>query len=243
MYDQSRKFPFMAGSSISLTWRHPPLELDLETPVERSVGFYYGGKEAYGCHLLESHQCMVERRKGGETGIAAVQCLEGAEVWKWTDQNPWAARLLEQGLAQYEERKPGAPRDNVKKPIVFLLEYQSGLRSALYNLDGYVKDAGVAADIQSKTEPVSTEFWAQPVRPFSHFSGLVYYIEQMIVTGRPAYPVERTLLTTGALAAAMDSSYQGGKRLETPHLNVIYRAQRESLFSRGPVPTPNEEPI
>ena len=58
----------------------------------------------------------------------------------------------------------------------------------------------------------------------------------MIVSGRPAYPVERTLLTTGALAALMDSSYQGHRRLETPHLNVSYRAPKESLFSRGPVP-------
>ena len=245
MYDQSRelKFPFMAGSSISLTWRRPPLELDLETPVERSIGFYYGPKEAYGFHALEAHQCMVERRKGGETGIAAVQCLEGPEVWKWTDQNAWAARLLDQGLARCETRKAGAPRDNVKKPIVFLLEYRSGLRSAVYILDGHVKDAGFAADIQGKSEPVSTEFWAQPVRPFSHFSGLVYYIEQMIVTGRAAYPVERTLLTTGALAAAMDFSYQGNKRLETPHLNVTYHAQRESLFSQGPVPAPSPEPL
>jgi hypothetical protein len=186
---------------------------------------------------------MVERRRGGETGIAAIQCLEGAEVWRWTDQNRWAARLLELALARCIDRKPGSVRDNVKKPIAFLLEYRSGLRSAVYNLDGCVKDAGFAADIQGKSEPVSTEFWAQPVRPFSHFSGLVYYIEQLIVTGRPAYPVERTLLTTGALAAAMNSSYQGNRRLETPHLKVTYRAQRESLFSQGPVPAPNEDPI
>ncbi len=129
-------------------------------------------------------------------------------------------------------------RDLVKQPIVFLLEYNSGLRSAVYLLNGYLTDAGFAADIRDKTEPVSTEFWAQPVRPFSHFSGLVYYIEQMIVTGRPAYPVERTLLTTGVLAAAMDSSYRGNRRLPRPYLNVAYHAQRESLFSRGPVPAP-----
>jgi hypothetical protein len=42
--------------------------------------------------------------------------------------------------------------------------------------------------------------------PFSHFSALVHYIEQMIVTGREPYPPERTLLTTGALAALMESS-------------------------------------
>ncbi len=238
MYDQSRelRFPFMAGSSLPVTWRHPPLELDLGTPVERAVVTFYGPKEAYGFHALESLQCMVERRKGGETGIAAVQCLEGPAVWRWTDSNPFMSRLLENAIARSESRKPGSPRDSVKQPILFLLEYRSGLSAAVYMLNGYSRDATFSADVHGRPEPLSTEFWLQNGRPFSHFSALVHYIEQMLVTGRPAYPVERTLLTTGALAALMDSSYQGGKRLETPHLEVAYHAPKASLFARGPVP-------
>ena len=70
MYDQSctLRFPLMAGSSIVMTWRRPPIELALKAPVEKSVVAFYGDKEAYGFHALEAHQCMVERRKGGETG-------------------------------------------------------------------------------------------------------------------------------------------------------------------------------
>jgi hypothetical protein len=37
------------------------------------------------------------------------------------------------------------------------------------------------------------------------------------------------------LAALMDSSYGGGRAMETPHLSVRYRAPRESLFTRGAV--------
>ncbi len=238
MYDQSRalRFPLMAGSSIVMTWRRPPLELPLEAPVAKSVVAFYGGKEAYGFHALEAHQCMVERRQGGETGIRAVTCLEGAEVWRWTDRNSWAGSLLETALTRSEGRKPGSPRDVVKEPVLFVLEYAGGLHSAVYLLNGLIDQAVFASVIRGAARPLSTELWLQPVRPFSHFSGLVHYIEQMIVTGKPAYPVERTLLTTGALAALMDSSYQGHRRLETPHLNVSYRAPEESLFSRGPVP-------
>jgi hypothetical protein len=237
MYDQSRalRFPLMAGSSIVMTWRRPPAELALEAPVEKSVVAFYGPKEAYGFHALEAHQCMVERRKGGETGIRAVTCLEGAEVWRWTDGKSWAGRLLETALTRCEGRKPGSPRDVVKEPVLFVLEYTSGLHSAVYLLNGLIEQAVFAAAIRGAARPLSTELWLQPARPFSHFSGLVHYVEQMIVTGRPPYPVERTLLTTGALAALMDSCYQGHRRLETPHLDVSYLAPKESLFSRGPV--------
>ena len=71
MFDWSRelKFPLIAGTSLALTWRRPALELDLETPVNRGVGYFYGGKEAYGYHGVEVFQSMVEGRKGRETGI------------------------------------------------------------------------------------------------------------------------------------------------------------------------------
>ena len=237
MYDQSRElgFPLMAGSSLPVTWRRPPLELDLETPVTQAVVAFYGGKEAYGFHALEALECMVERRSGGETGIAAVECIEGTEVWNWTERNAWSGRLLNAALERSETRKPGAPQDNVKQPVLFILEYRSGLRAAVYLLNGHVQDATFAGDTRDRENACSTEVWLQPGRPYSHFSALVRYIEQMMVNGRAAYPVERTLLTTGALAASMNSGYRH-RRLETPHLDIVYRAPKESLFSRGPVP-------
>jgi hypothetical protein len=238
MYDQSRqlKFPLMAGSSLPVAWRRPRLELDLETPIEHALSCFYGGKESYGFHALEALQCMVERRKGGETGIAAVQCIEGPAVWGWTDANPWAARLLDEALRRSESRQQGSPRDNVKAPIAFLLDYRSGLKAVVYMLNGHIRDCNFAAQISGQTEPVSTEIWLQSGRPYSHFSGLVHYIEELIVNGRPSYPVERTLLTTGALAALMDSSYRANARLETPYLDVAYRAPKRSLYNRGAVP-------
>ncbi len=143
MYDQSRElgFPLMAGSSKPVGWRKPPLELELETAVTRSVAFYYGPKEAYGFHALEVNQCMVERREGGETGIAAVQCLEGPAVWEWTEDTPWAPQLLEAALARSETRKQAKVSDLVQKPIAFHLEYRSGLESAVYLLNGFVEDS------------------------------------------------------------------------------------------------------
>ena len=59
---------------------------------------------------------------------------------------------------------------------------------------------------------------------------------EMILQTKEFYPPERTLLATGAIEALMDSSFKKGEKVETPHLNVRYRAQRESLFMRGPLP-------
>ena len=241
MYDEARelRFPLMAGSSLPVSWRRPPLELDMRAPMEHAVTVFYGGKEAYGFHALEALECMVEHRKGGETGIASVECLEGPAVWTWTDAQPWAARLLNAALARSETKKPGSPRENVKTPILFRLQYRSGLSAAVYILNGHCEDCTFAADIKDRSEPAATEIWLQAGRPYSHFSALVHYIEQMIVTGREPHPPERTLLTTGALAALMDAS---GRSIETPHLAITYRAPSRSLFARGPVPALEAKP-
>ena len=64
--------PLMAGSSLPLAWRDPWIEYDLETHIEEALTVGFGGIESYGYHTLEALQCMVERRTGGETGVASV---------------------------------------------------------------------------------------------------------------------------------------------------------------------------
>jgi hypothetical protein len=238
MFQWSRelKFPLIAGTSLTLTWRRPALELELEAPVKRAVGYFYGGKEAYGYHGLEVFQCMVERRKGGETGVDWVRCLEGAEVWKWSAANPWARNLLEQAMRHDDTLARGRMEDNVKQPLLFLLGHRSGLPGVVYMLSGQTQQAGFAAEIEGREEPAACCFLTQWGRPWSHGNGLSYWVEQTIRQGREFYPPERTLLVTGVLEALMDSSFDGGRKVDTPHLDVRYRAQRESRFMRGPLP-------
>ena len=58
-------------------------------------------------------------------------------------------------------------------------------------------------------------------------------IEAFLATGKPSQPLDRTLLTGGILDVALESRFRGGKRLETPDLDIVYQAPSESGFLRG----------
>jgi len=235
MYDAARelKFPLMAGSSMPLTVRTPELELPLGDRLEHAVSVGYGDIDAYGFHTLEVLQCMIERRAGAENGIAAVRFLEGAEVWKWRDgEGQWSAPLLAAALARGQQVKSGKPEENVKRPVVFVLEYRDGFRAASYLLDGHVRSFLFAAQEKGRGV-VATHFGpADNRRPLVHFDGLVHCIEEMFITGKPMYPVERTLLTTGTLAFLFESR-RTRRRVETPELGIRYRAPRHAYFQRA----------
>ncbi|MSS72495.1 MAG: hypothetical protein EXS64_13530 [Candidatus Latescibacteria bacterium] len=224
MYDRARQLgaPFMAGSSLPLGWRTPWLEHDLDAPLLEAVAIGFSGLDIYGFHTLEALQCMVERRVGGETGLAAVTCLEGDAVWRAGERGLWSQELAGAACARIEQKPEGRMEDHCKNPAVFILEYRDGLRAAVLMLNGYVTDMAYAGRVRGEVQ--ATEVYLQHGTPHAHFSYLGLNIEEMFVTGVPSYPVERALLTTGALEAALDSRHRGHIRVETPHLDVTYRS-------------------
>jgi len=226
MFGRARELeaPFMAGSSLPLGWRNPWLEHPLDTPIEEAIAVAYGGLESYGFHALELLQCMVERRSHGETGIKAVQCLEGDAVWKAGNDGQWSQELAEAALAYIESKKDGTMETHCKAPAAFLLEYADGLRAAALMLNGYVQGWGYAGRVNGQVQGMEVHL---PGSPHAHFSYLSLNIQQLFLTGVPPYPAERTLLVSGALDALMESRYQGQIRIETLHLDVRYRSYDE----------------
>ena len=225
-------FPMMAGSSVPVAYREPALEVPWDSRINKAVAISYSGLDIYGFHLLEALQCMVERRRGGETGVAAVECLQYEAVWEYLKRTPWAKRLFDAALSRSESLRPGDLPGLVKEPTAFLIHYRDGLAAAAFLLTGAVQDFTVAVEVEGRAEPVSTLMWLQHGPPYHHFACLVKNIEKMFETGRPSYPVERTLLTSGMLDFALESRIRGYRRLETPQLAVRYRAPRESRFCR-----------
>ncbi|HTM49640.1 MAG TPA: hypothetical protein VL285_13190 [Bryobacteraceae bacterium] len=226
-------FPFMAGSSVPVAFRKPQVDTPLGAEVCHAVAIAYSGIEIYGFHTLEALQCMVERRGRGETGVAAVQCLEKEAVWNYLDKTPWARKLFDHALARSGTRTPGSPRESVREPAVFLVDYRDGLKAAAFLMTGAVKDFTVALDI-GRAEPLSVLMWLEEGKPYGHFGCLVRNIEKMFETGQPTYPVERTLLTSGILDFAMESRFRAYKRLATRELDVRYRMTNESHYCHDP---------
>jgi hypothetical protein len=251
MVETSRKlnFPLLAGSSLPHTWRMPAVDLPYGAEVEEALCLASGGVDSYDFHALETIQSVVERRKGGETGVVAVQGLRGEGVWKAMDAGKWSAggwdpQLFEaclcrtQTLAQpetFSDRHPTPKqiREWVKDPVAYRVEYADGLKATMLLLNGLVGDFTFAARLKGETEPLSTLFYLPPNPNVTYSAALMARAEEMFVTGKAPYPIERTLLTTGVLAASIGSLNGEQKRVETPHLAVRYVVGRDSQFAQS----------
>ncbi len=225
------RFPMLAGSSVPLAYRVPAVDAPFGARQTHAVAISYSGLDIYGFHVLEALQCMTERRRGGETGVTAVQCFEHQACWDFVERNAWVQRLFELALSHSATRKPGDPKQVVKNPAVFVVDYADGLKGAAFLLTGLVEDFTVALEVEGQAKPVATLMKLQERRPHHHFGCLVKKIEQMFETGVPPYPVERTLLTSGILDFALESRVQGHRKLTTPELaQVRYQTPNASHF-------------
>jgi hypothetical protein len=240
IYDTARRLqaPLMAGSSVPVSWRRPEVDVRRDSSLEQIVVVSYHRLDAYGFHALEAMQALAERRGVGETGVKAVQCLMGDAVWDAGEKGLYDPALLQAALDRQQERP--LPKDKplkqlVKSPVLFTTEYRDGLRAHMFTLDGAVYEWAAAWRYRGDTRAESTLFWTQEARPFAHFTNQMRGIESLMYTGQPAWPVERTLLVSGLLDAGLLSKTSGGRRVETPYLNVEYRSTWQW---RQPAPPP-----
>ena len=239
----------MAGSSVPVCfWRDPWLEHPIGTPLEEALVLSYGDLEAYGYHGLEALQAMIERRPGGEAGISSVQCLEGDQIWAAAAEGRWLRELGESAMAVVDLVNPGATNSapeavpEVVPPLevacgdgaaLFLIEFADGFRASLLHCQGEgncVAGWAYAARVTGQAEPVRCSYNGNEAPNYPPFSYLSLNIERMFLTGDSPYPVERTLLVTGALDVLMDSKHQGNVKIATPQLEIAY-------------PSPTTEPI
>jgi hypothetical protein len=256
MYDTARKMRFglMAGSSLPVTWRQPAIDLELGAEVKEVVGIWRGNIDVLDIHVIEAMQSIVERRRGGETGVRAVEAFRGERFWKSMEAGSWEAggwdpELLEAAFTRSNQLNSPRPTYSQVLPTTeelrrlapdsyaYRFEYADGLKATIIQFTGnVVGDCNVAARLKSRVYPGGEIFSVQFYLPYysmrNFFSPLVHHIESLFLTGKSPYPVERTLLTTGMTAAGIESLFQQQRRLETPHLAIHYKPTRQSTFWR-----------
>ena len=248
MVSDSRRlgFPFLAGSSLPVTERIPAIELPLGSRLRESLCICYGGVDSYDFHGLETAQCMSERRRGGEKGVRSIRALRGASMWDELASRPEAARLFVAAAARSHTVKPPdgytivAPSlERAKQAganaVGYFLEHEDGFRTTVVMANGFVQDFTYAG-LKESGEITSTQMHLPMPMQISttadFFNPLVHHIEQMVLTGKAPYPIERTLLTSGMTLFAVESLYQK-RALSTPELAVNYRAPDKSAFWRS----------
>lgn len=245
------EFPFLAGSSLPVTWRLPHTEIPLNTPLQESVCVCYGGIDSYDIHGLETAQCMSERRKGGESGINRVLSLQSSALWDFLEQPTYkdTRRLIESALCRSHNLpvETGYPtsavsfrwaRNVLKESTGYIIEHRDGFRTTLllapiqdFNYAGLRSDNG---DIISCQMYLPMPGHGSTTADF--FNPLANHIENLVVKGTTPYPIERTLLTSGMVIAGVESLYQAKKGvatpawIETPEMNIAYQPQPESAY-------------
>jgi len=224
--------PFMAGSSVPLAQRQPPLEIPPGKRIEEAISIHGGGVESYDFHALAVLQSMVESRRGGETGVASVEFLDSEALWQAAAAGRWSPDLAKAALSAGPPLKglpagqPIGRLEDLQKlwgpAHGVMVHYKDGLRGLALRLDSSGTHWHFACRLAGESQPRATSFYVGPWENRNLFKALAHAIQYLFIHGQAPYPVERTLLVSGILDASMHSRHQGGRRLDTPQLEFAY---------------------
>lgn len=247
---RSRQIALRAGTPLCVTWRLPEIDLPLDTPLSEALIIVQmnasttptspptppSSLRGAALQALEGLMPVIERRRGGESGVRRIRHLEGEAVWRAAAKGDWSWPLLAAAISRSHSPQgdpvlDGRTQDIVglglvpklaRNPHGWLLEHRDGLRTAILVLDGVVADFSFA--VRTKDGSVaSAQLYRAPLPAEQHFSRLATVIEQFFRTSTTPWPIERNLLTAGLLDAFILPTSRAGQVVPTPKLEIAYR--------------------
>lgn len=236
MYDTCLQFqiPFLAGSSVPLAQRRPALEIQNGPRLEEAVAIHGGPFESYDFHGLEILQSLVEFRQGGEAGVENVEFLRGEALWNAATQKRWSRALADAAMAAEFNKKLDSltqiPGEGKFEPHGILINYRDGFKATVLKLGQSATRWNIAYKVMNEKQPRATSWYVGPWNNRNLFRALSHAIQHLFTTRQQPYPVERTLLTTGILEAAVRSRHQKGERITTKHLHFGYKPRDFTPF-------------
>ena len=236
MAERAKKLniPWMAGSSLPVGYRDPDVTLPFGAKLQSCVAVGYSGLDVYGFHTLDVMQSIIERRvpfdaknetvgiKPSEKGVRWVQSLPVSDLTRLMKENVIDPEVLDAALAASQTNRQAVLDAPPEDGAIFMIQYRDGLLAPVLMLPGKAQAISTAFKVQGGA--VAATRLEERVEPrYPHFAFLLKGIEQMFLTGRPAYPVERTLLSSGMLDGLLTSRQSGGQRIDTPYLAIEYQ--------------------
>jgi hypothetical protein len=184
---------------------------------------------------LEGLLPVIERRRGGESGVRSVRLLEGDEVWRGGHRKLWSWPLLAAALSRSHSPQGDSVLDGrtqdiaglglvpklARRPQAWLLEHCDGLHTSILVLDGVVGDFNFAVRA-ADGRVFSAQLFRAPPPLEQHFSMLAAAVEDFFEFRKPPWPLERNLLIAGLLQAFRNPATRSGRAVATPDLDIAY---------------------
>jgi len=240
-------FPFLAGSSLPVTWRLPSVDMPYDADLQESVCVAYGGVDSYDFHALETAQCMSERRHGGEVGVRSVHAVREKELWKILDRDDRKStrELMITALTRSHNlpSEGGFPTGRVSynwikktlpNTLAYFIEHLDGFRTTIF-LTG-IRDFNYAGRLRNGKTVSCQMYLPMPgsgSTTADFFNPLTRHIEDTMINRQAPYPIERTLLTSGMVIGGVKSLHAGQKLIQTPELRVKYQSPKRSTYWRS----------
>ena len=152
-------------------------------------------------------------------------------------QGAWSKPLLAEAFRLQPLPQSPSLETQAKDPVLFVLNYRDGLKAAALVLTHNSAGFSTALRVKGKSELSSVAFVIgepgvhDPLarRPLPNWDGIGRCVDHFLATGDPPNAVERTLLTTGALAFCFESKRRKTP-VDTPQLDITYRGPVHSWF-------------
>lgn len=223
-------FPLYGGSSLTHCPSEPASPIAAGEAIgDEAMALFHGDPDAYGYHSIEFLQSFLEKRAGGELGIAKARAWEGRAVKEAVAANEISPDLFRSLLLRHGYPDFDGLLDYVltraENPVAFQFEHVGGLKVTHLLLPKFVSEWVVgwrSADGGIQTARLLAGAGATAF--FSNFAQLNARVDEFFRTGVPPTPPLRTHLTLGALQAALQALRLKGGWLSTPQLNVQYGA-------------------
>lgn len=247
-----RKVQLFSGSFFPTAPRLPPVDVPRGVALVETVVVAAGDPSQLEFRALDTVLPFLERRAGGESGIAAVRALAGDSVWRAQNDRQWSRELLGAALSRSStpegtgesESRPhnqlglGEVRRLANDPVAYVIDHVDGLRTTVLLLNGVVREMNVATRT-SDGDIISTQLYEQPSMwrykppPNVHqWTSLVACLDTSFRSRALPWPTQRGVLTASLLETMRAARARLQFSVEGPGSALAYRNASPSTFER-----------